>query len=358
MIRLLPTLLAAALLAGCSALASLTGPLAGEDFDVDTAEAQLEKAGRELAAGDTELALDRLIEVSDVRGLPTVVRHRTELLIERAAYQRLAELDESGAPSDAYESLYERELPGRASVSAGVAAARRKLDEDSPLSAYRMIRRVDRAHPTHHERVAAGDVVADAGLSMAHRDDRYRLFFRYRSRAAEVLEYLVLNYPSNDRCEVAYVTLAALYEEKGALETAQERHEDLLLYHAQGENAVESELRIPELRLAKLQRVDFDRREMLLAEQELETWLERHAGHPLEPRALEALERTRRSLVENDLAIAEFYRRIDSDFGARMHAERAAVQAQELAPGSDLAERARAFSEALAAAAPQPGAAP
>ena len=290
---------------------------------LDSIDQELDRAEWDLSEGKNVKALDRLEDIRELDDLDAEARNRAELLMERGSVQRLNELIELNATADDFEDLFDAEVPKRVRVSAGVLAARRLLEENEPLEAYSMIRKVDLEFTSHHERAAAGDVVAEAGFALAESTERHLLFFAYKARAPEVLEYLVLNYPSNRNGEQAYLLLSELYEEDDELELALERYEDLLLYYRESLYLAYAEARIPELRLRLIVGPEYDRAQIERANLELVNWLTRHPDHELSSFVLDSLAECQRLEMDSDLSIASFYRRVDKSFGARLHASRA-----------------------------------
>jgi hypothetical protein len=312
--RLVPALALLALALGCRA--TPFGTIQRED-----ARAHLDQAEADVAAGAFARALERLAAVHDVRNLDPDLRAREQALVDAAARGRFGELE--GADADELEELFESELPERVRARAGILAAERLLAAERRISAFRLVKKVDLALPGHAERVLAGDVLARAGLSLVRDRRRYNLLFHYRPRGVQALEYLVLNYPLDAHCPEAYFELSRVYEERGELDQAVERTEDLLLYHPESAYAAAASARLPYLRLLRLKRDDYDRGELLRAEAELEAWLAHHPGHELESWARELLRESERRLVLNDLSLARYYAKLRAPAGVRLHAERA-----------------------------------
>ncbi len=310
---------------------------------------ELAQAEVELADGFPERAAKRLIEVQELEDLDTVTRHKVELLLERAAFTWLEDLLAEGASSDELRELYDSDLPARARVSAGVAAAQRMLADGKPLEAFLMIRRIDQKFPTHHERATAGDVVAHAGFGLARSTQRRFFFFALKERASEALEYLVLTYPSNQNCEEAYLKLAALYEDQDQLDVAQDRYEELLLFYPESAFAPFSEARIPALRVRRVRGPRYDRSELQKARDEFDRWLERHPNDDLREEVDRSLVECKRLLVENDLVLASFYAQVEKDFGVRFHAERALLLAEEIADDELAARSADLLGQVVSA---------
>lgn len=304
----------------------------------------LDLAEQDLAAGKAGRALERLEEIHAVENLDPDQRRREERLVDAAAEAHLASLASADDPAEEYEDLFRSDLPERVRARAGVLAAEQLLREGSRIRAYRMVKKVDEALPTHPERVTAGDIVARAGLSLIRDDRRYNLLFHYRPRGRQALEYLVLNYPLDPHAPEAYYELSRSYEEARELDLAVERTEDLLLYHPDCPYAAAAAARLPYLRLLRLGRDDYDRSELLRAESELAQWLARHSGHELEGWARELLTEARLRIVRSDLSLARFYEKTATPAGIRLHAERARALALEQGFG-----REQAAAEALLA---------
>jgi tetratricopeptide (TPR) repeat protein len=248
-------LAALALLSGCSTMRSL-GIGATTPSEV---EELLPRAEARLAAGDHANALADLRKVREAEHLTSEEKSRVDVLLERCAEARIEELSAPGSDPEELDKLFELNLPRQIAITAGVRAARLWLDQDEPVDAYEMIQKVDRRYPpagTHHERQLAGDVLFEAGMKLAKSKFSILGLFSDRDDAQGILEYLVQNYPQERRCDQAYRQLARLYEHDRLWTTAIERHQDLVTYHLDSPLAVESEWRIPHLRLQSLGRAD------------------------------------------------------------------------------------------------------
>jgi outer membrane protein assembly factor BamD (BamD/ComL family) len=193
-----------------------------------------------------------------------------------------------------------------------------------------------------------------AGLTLSKDDSGFLGFFRAKDDAKAILEYLVLTYPTERRCDQAYFALAQLYEEDHIWSTARERHEDLVTYHYESPFEPISEARIPHLRLRALRSPEYDRRELLRARVELEQWLSKHPGHELENSVRLDYADCLQRLVESDLFVARFYKRVSQWQGARLHAERALRIANETADERVIA-RATSVLDSLPPASEPPG---
>lgn len=323
-------------------------------IDRENALAHLDQAEADLRAGNARRSLEHLAAIHDVTGLEPDQRQREQALVDEAARRRFEELAD-GDP-DELEDLFSSELPDRVRARAGVLAAQRMLERDERISAYRMVKKLDEALPGHPERVLAGDVVARAGLSLIHDDRRYNLLFHYRPRGVQALEYLVVNYPLDPHCPEAYFALSETYESTGDLEQAIERTSDLLLYHPESVYAIGASARLPYLRLRRLQRDDYDRGELLRADAEIASWLQKNPRHELVPWVTDLQRECRQRLVRNDLYLARFYSRTGTPAGQRLHAERARGLALE-AGFAEEAEQAERLLADLGDRAPSPSAA-
>jgi outer membrane protein assembly factor BamD (BamD/ComL family) len=307
-------------------------------LDRESAVRHLDQARADVERGELELALERLLAVRRTASLVPEDRAVAEELLDRTV-ERLIERDRSADDAaDRLEWLFEQELPTRLRARAGVLAAEEKLEKGERVGAFKMIKRVERALPAHPERALAGDLLARTGFSLAADPGRYLLFLSYRSRGIEALEYLVVNYPFDPRCDQAYATLAELYRERDDLDAAIARAEDLLVFHPESPYAASAEAHLPYLRLLRLQRDDYDRGELVLAREELDRWLERHPGHELEAWVREVRAECLQRLARSDLVVARFYERIESPWGARLHAERALEEARTGGADQELRE--------------------
>jgi len=295
----------------------------------EEAAEHLDLAERDLAAGLSAAALERLEEIHQVTNLDPDLRRREQRLVDAATEARFAEIAAGDDAAEEYEDLFRSDLPERVRGRAGVRAAEALFEEDSRIKAFRQVKKLDEALPAHTERVAAGDIVARAGLSLVRDERRYNLLFHYRSRGMQALEYLVLYYPLDPRAPEAYYELSRAYEADRELDQAVQRTEDLLLYHPESPYATAAAARLPYLRLLRLGRDDYDRRELLLAHDELVTWLARHPRHELEGWTRELLAQCRLRMVRSDLLLARFYERTETPAGVRLHAERALALARE-----------------------------
>ncbi|MAE29714.1 MAG: hypothetical protein QF724_02075 [Planctomycetota bacterium] len=340
--RVLPALcLALVLLPACSSLSRAFGGtgLPGS-YTVDEVPGAVSAAEADLAAGRPELAFDRLRVARETRGLDPALRDEVRVLLEQTSDELISELSGDDADADRLASFLDMELPRQIAVTAAVRAAALRVAEGEHRQAFKLIQRLDEKYPTHHERAAAGAVLAEAGLTLASDDGHFLGLFAKRDNAKPILSYLTIYYPSEPRCDQAYATLAALDEENGLWADAIMAHEDLLLWHSDSHLAQASQARIPHLRLAALSSPEYDQRELIWARNDLEIFLadfgpegDTAAG------ALNDLDDTLRRLVESDLSIASFYRRVDNSYGRQYHARRALDNARELSAG-DLIRRA------------------
>jgi len=329
-----------------------TGHKFDEPFNRDTAPEHIEKAQAEIASGDGEVALDRLIELHQTPSLDPASRKVAGQLLNDTCITLIAQLVDEEHPSR-LKRLFSLDLPPRLRVEAGVAAARAYLNDGERVKCFKMLRSIEEKFPMHHLRMLAGDLLLECGLSLAGDDTRWFLFFSpAKDRALETLDFLVLNYPFHSGCDQAYWALAQLYEDSGWQERAIRNYEDLVAFHPTSPMAPEAEARIPLLRLSQMERADNDRAEMLRARDEGAAWLARYPDHPRGEDVRAVLLDAERRLVLNDLITARFYLRVKESFGATLHARRAKEEAQ-LASASDLfdeADEVLAKAEALAAA--------
>ena len=325
--RLLPSILLSAglLAAGCS---STPKPL-----DEAVGTARVERAEEALARGELDVGVRELVRLRKRGGLPPALRDRIE---RRLVDIGLSEIERYEGEARPLRRLFEADYPERVRVRAGLQAARALFEDDHPVSAFELVQRVDREFPHHSERALAGRILGELGLHLIERRGRYSIFFRYRTKGVRALEYLVLRYPLDPQCDEAYFALSRHYERVGEVDYALERVEDLLIYHPGSPYAVAAQARLPYLRLVRLARNDYDRRELAVASEEIRNWLTQHAGHELEGWVRELEAACARRLAESDLSLARYYDRIGSADGRALHARRALA----IAARADLAEEA------------------
>jgi hypothetical protein len=299
-------------------------------YDILTAPGAVDQALTELQEGQTELAFERLHLASDVRGLPAETRNQIEANLDLAAEAWIKELDAEG-DRHALKYLYDLDLRRPIAVQSGVLSAQHYLSAGYRLKAYQLIKKIDEKYPFHHMRDEAGTVVAEAGFSFAADNSRYGLFylFKHKNQAPELLEYLTLNHVAHELSDDAFYKLAQIYEENKRWQLAIERQGDLVLYSPGSPFVPASKARIPHLRLAGLSSPEYDRRELLRARDELDSWLSQYAGHEAEAQVRLDLLDCMRRLADNDLSIARFYRRVKNAYGAEYHARRAIEEAQD-----------------------------
>lgn len=350
--RLRRALVLGLLLTASCVTTTYTGHKFDEPFTRENAPEHITKAQAEIAAGEDEIALDRLIELHQTKSLDPASRKVAGQLLNTTCVKLIAKLVDEERPSR-LKRLFNLDLPPRLRVEAGVAGARAYLNDSERVKCFKMLRSVEEKFPLHHLRMPAGDLLLECGLSLANDDSRWFLFFSpAKDRALETLDFLVLNYPFHPGCDQAYQALAVLYEDAGWQERAIRNYEDLVAFHPRSPLTPLAEARIPLLRLAQMDRPDNDRSQILRARDESAAWLARYPEHPHADAVRGVLDDAERRLVENDLISARFYLRVKAPFGAALHARRAQEEAQ-LAKAEDLMGEAAnllAQAEALTAA--------
>lgn len=309
-----------------------------DSYRPDQVESAIVQAREDLGEGRNAHALARMRIAGRTRGLPHEQRAQIQELLEAAAEKRLEELDGPDASPKELKEMLDLELPRRIAVTAGIRAARIYFDRGERSKAFELLKRVDGAYPHHHERVAAGSLLAEIGFSFAADPGRYLLFFSYRDFGIQVLEYLVLNYPTEPRGDEAYWTLTWLYERDENFDVAIEKLQSLILWYPNSPYIPAAEARIPHLRLAALESPEYDRNGLLVARREIERWLLTHDDPELiEEVEFDLLDAIRR-LSDSDLMIARFYREVDSLHGAEDHARRGLMEARAGGDPDQIAE--------------------
>jgi tetratricopeptide (TPR) repeat protein len=262
------------------------------------------------------------------------MRERVGILLERAAEARILDLSAPGADPDDLGDLVGMGLPRQIAVSAGLEAARRMWARGDPMDAYHLVKRIDAKYPLHHERHAAGEFLGNLGLELSKDYGKFLIFYDRQEDAAEVLEYLILNYPRAPRCDEAYATLSRIYADDKNWTLAIDRLEKLTLNHPESARRAEAEAGIPRFRLASILSPEYDRGAIQRARTELEGWLQtwpsREGVSPeLESRVREDLADALRRLADSDRLIARFYEEVENEVGARRHAQRAIEEARQ-----------------------------
>jgi DNA repair protein RecO (recombination protein O) len=328
--------------AGCGAGGRRSKELQPEQAVARMAEVEAAAPGRSALATFYDLA-----ELWSTANLPPETRVALDERLEQTLALALPGLTAASADEETLGELFELDLPRRLRARLAVARARVLLAQGERKDAWRQIRELDELYRVHEERAAAGALVAEAGLSMARDPGVYFGVFRYRDAAVELLEDLVLHYPAEPRCVEAYMELASILAEQHEYARAIERLEELVVYFPDAPEVREAELRIPKLRLDQVGEAQKDRGGLVRARGEIAQWKQRHAEELARAAALaervRALEqRAVRMVVDSDLSIAAYYRRIAQPTGQRLHAERALAVA-EANQDTERAERARAL---------------
>jgi hypothetical protein len=352
-------------LVGCLAIVSLVacrssqGPsyrLPGS-YEVEQIPRVISAADDDLKlANDPGLAFARLQVAAATAGARGEAGQKLERARSKAAEALLQKLRDEDAPPGYFTRLIDAGLQRNLAVRSRIAQARAYLNRGERLKSYRLIKTLDREYPFHAERAASGDVLADAGLSLAKDRGRYAFIFRYRKLAPEVLEYLTTQYPTHQSGPQAYEHLALLYVESGDLEFAIQRHEDLVVYFGDSPSVPKSRAMIPSLRLDLIQRADFDRHPMELARQELESWIETYGGQQRveEEGVRQNLLLAIRQLSQHDSIVSRFYRTVDNESGAELHARRALGLAHEGGSEEQIEAAQKKLDKLLQASDPTP----
>lgn len=339
---LLPLLLL--LVTGCAT--TYTRHSFDQPFDRSTAEHHIDAAAAEYEAGELDVAIDRLVKLQNTPSIEPSLRKRAGQLLNDTCVRLIDELLAAGEP-ELLERVYALEMPPRLRVEAGIAAARAFLDEGERVQCFKTVRKVEREFPLHHLRLPAGDLLLEAGLSLAADDTTWFLFFSpARDRALESLEFMVLNYPGHPGCDQALFALAQLYVDASWSQRAITNYSDLVAFYPNSPLAPEAQARIPLLRLEQMELPENDRTEVVRSRDEAQAWLERYPDHALAPAVRSVFDEAERRLVLNDLVVARFYLRIDEPFGAELHARRALEEAEYAGQPELIAEAQSVFEEA------------
>jgi hypothetical protein len=225
-----------------------------ESYTPEQAGAALEEARGELDRGDLLHAFFRSRSAARSKGFSPEDKLASQALFDRATEAWIDAHSTTGSDPDLLEELLELDVSTPLAVRAGVNAARLYFEEKERMKAFRLLKRVDRKFPHHQARLAAGGLLAAIGFSFAEDPRRYGLIFHYKDNAPQVLEYLVLEYPTQSECDRAYFVLAKLYQDDKEWDPASARGP------VSGPRVLATESRaIPHLRLTALQSPEYDR---------------------------------------------------------------------------------------------------
>lgn len=317
--RRLPLLLLVTLAAACAS--DHAKKRIAPRFTIEEVPTAIEASRADLDAGRSTVALERLRSAKNTVGLPADLRQRVQLELELAA---IAVIQDSDDPGD-LEDLTDVDIPRHMAVAAGIRAAELHVANGKRMKAFRTLRRLDEKFPQHAQRARSAQILYELGADIAADEGRYWIFFRKKTDAPQVLEYLVLHHPTSAYGDEALVILSEYYEEERKFQLAIEKHLELVLWYPESVYVAESQAAVPRLRLTRLASPEYDRTEMSLALAECEEWLETNVG--ADPALTESVEDLRldaiRRMIDHDLIVARFYAKVDSPEGVRLHATRA-----------------------------------
>ena len=248
------------------------------------------------------------------------------------------------------QALAELELPRDLAVRASLAAARSWLEQGERFKCHETLVAMDVRYPLHARRAEAGELHFQAGISLAEDPGTYALIFSFSSDGITVLEAFIERYPGHPYGPRAYEALVQAYEEDRLFDLAIMRAQGLVLEYPGTREGVWAQARIPHLRLASLGTPEYDRSLMLQARGELSDWLRTYPGHALEEQVRIDLADALQRLADSDLAIARFYRKVESPAGFEFHARRALETARDAGDPGQVEEAEALLAEAIEAA--------
>lgn len=326
--RILPALgtsaLLLTLLAGCN-ITRLAQQVEAR-YTPEQVPAVLEQARVAVAQQtDLEAALENVRSARSTAGLSPELRQEVQNVLEVTTRSVIA----TTRDTELLEAIMGVDVPRQLAVESGLRAAQLLFEDGERMEAYRLVKRLDAKFPQHHERGSAGTLLMEIGFDLAEDEGTYGLLFKYRNLAGEVLEYLVMNYPSHAGGDQTLWTLATLYQEQNNLDIAIEKQQDLLLWFPTSPMAPAAQARVPHLRLMIHADPDYDRATLVQAYGELQQWLDEHGGHELEPLVRGDLLDSTQRLAASDLILARFYATLGNPDGVQLHARRALAEARE-----------------------------
>lgn len=349
-IRLFAPVLLACGLGACSMLQAR--------LDASEVDAALVRARSQLERGETEDAVNLMRRASLAEDLSPEQRAAVEQLLEECGRKRIEELSGENPDPGELADLVSLDLPRQVAVQAGLAAARAWQKQGEEDEAFEVLQLLDKKYPLHYERVAAGDLIVELGLTMAAKKESFLVFYDSDEEAQKMLEYAIIEHPWARNSAQAYLCLAQLYEDDREFKLAIDRLEKLVLNHPDAPERPAAQARIPHLRLQLLASPEYDRAMLVTASDELKRWIRTYPDNPEREAVARDLADCLRRLVDNDLVIARFYERVGNNYGARRHASRAVLEARE-AGDEERAKDAQQYLDSLPpdeAGAKRPGA--
>ena len=274
---------------------------------------------------DLESVLEQVRSARSTGGLDQNLRIEVQNVLEATTRAIIARSQDA----DLLEAIMGVDVPRQLAVEAGLRSAQLLFLAGKRMAAYRLIKRMDSKFPQHHERNAAGELLGEIGFNLAEDEGSYGLIFKYRNLASEVLEYLVMNYPSHPGGDQTLWVLGTLYQEQKELDLAIEKNQDLLLWFPTSSLAPRAQARIPHLRLLIHGDPKYDRSTLVQAQRELQDWLGEYSNHESGSVVRSDLVDATRRLAESDLILAQFYATLGNAEGVQLHARRALTEARE-----------------------------
>lgn len=327
-------------------------------LDASEVDAALVRARSQLERGETEDAVNLMRRASLAEDLSPEQRAAVEQLLEECVRKRIEELSGENPDPGELADLVSLDLPRQVAVQAGLAAARAWQQQGEEDEAFDVLQLLDKKYPLHYERVAAGDLIVELGLTMAAKKESFLVFYDSDEEAQKMLEYAIIEHPWARNSAQAYLCLAQLYEDDREFKLAIDRLEKLVLNHPNAPERPAAQARIPHLRLQLLASPEYDRAMLVTAADELKRWIRTYPDNPEREAVARDLADCLRRLVDNDLVIARFYERVGNTYGARRHASRAVLEARE-AGDEERAQDAQQYLDSLPpdeAGAKRPGA--
>ncbi len=285
----------------------------------------IQSAEAALAAGHPQEALDWMRVALDLNYMPSGERERVQQLLERSADEFIRQLGSEDRDPAVLADILDLGLPRQIAVTGAIQAAFMYVQAGEYVEAKDLIVEVDKQYPTHHLRPEAGQLLVEAGLRLSEDESGWWIFTK-RDDAFSTLEYASIQYPGADGGDLVLRRLAEMYEEDKRWALAIDRHEELVQSFPTSPLVPFSLARIPHLRLASIESVEYDRNALKEASKELKAWLESYPSHEAREDVERDLADALARLGRSDLVIARFYRRVDEPFGQRYHATRALAE--------------------------------
>ena len=248
-----------------------------------------------------------------------------------------------GQPADAravLEAVDKDVYPPPQKARYGLLLARATYHTGEPWAAFQLLRRFPDDHPHNEDRLEVEQLVFDIGEELSRSDKKFFIFSSDRADSQVILTHLIQRYPRTTHLADALQILGEMAFEDEDYLRAHARFKDLLQQQPDSEWAPLARFRIAMSEFRVLEGPEYDMEQMLLARNELESFL---ANPPESPsfvsEARAALQVVVSWMAERHLMIADFYKTIGNPVGERHHLQMASREFTDTDSGKTATER-------------------